>query len=143
MQKAISQLSLEKDYPCISVSQFERLKFCNVSFIRVKYCTDFQRYHICRFFSKIKRFQHFCVYKCFCLKKKDNGIIFFQWNLWYCFFSNLKPGRPSGDFPKLYFSLKFWLSFKKCWKNDKYVTSENRCRFSLLWKIHCKTWIFF
>ena len=33
-------------------------------------------------------------------------------------FSNLKPRRPPGGFPKLYFSLKFWLSFKKCWKND-------------------------
>ena len=47
-------------------------------------------------------------------------------------FSNLKPRRPPGGFPKLYFSLKFWLSFKKCWKNDKYSASENRCTYSLL-----------
>ena len=54
-------------------------------------------------------------------------------------FSNLKPRRPPGGFPKLYFSLKFWLSFKKCWKNDKYGTSENRCLYSLWWEIHYKT----
>ena len=49
----------------------KKLKFCNVSFIRVRYGTDFQRCHICRFFNKNNRFQNVCVYKfLFCLKKK-------------------------------------------------------------------------
>ena len=46
---------------------------------------------------------------------KDN---FFPVKAVILLFSNLKPRRPPGGFPKLYFSLKFWLSFKKCWKND-------------------------
>ena len=69
----------------IPVSQFEKFKFCNVSFIRMRYGTDFQRCHICRIFSKIRRFQNFCVYKSWFCSKKDDGIIFFQWKLWYCF----------------------------------------------------------
>ena len=70
--------------------------------------------------------------------KQDRGIIFFPVKAEMFLFPNLKPRRPPGGFPKLYFSLKFWLSFKKCWKNDKYSTSENRCPYSLWWKIRYK-----
>ena len=62
----------------IPVSQLEKFMFCNVSFIRVRYGTDFQKCHICRFFSKIKRFQNLCVYKYLFCSKKDNGIILFS-----------------------------------------------------------------
>ena len=66
----------KKQYHCfhwkekILLSQFEKFKFCNVSFIRMRYGTDFQRCHICRIFSKIRRFQNFCVYKILILFKK-------------------------------------------------------------------------
>ena len=59
-----------------------------------------------RYITKLKFFK---------LRYRDN---FFPVKTVILLFSNLKPRRPPGGFPKLYFSLKFWLSFKKCWKND-------------------------
>ena len=78
-----------KNYHCISIWKF---KFCNVFFIRVRYGIDFQRCHICRFFSKIKRSENFCVNKFLFCSKKDNVIFLFQWKLWYCFFQIWNPG---------------------------------------------------
>ena len=60
----------------------------------------------------------------FKLRYTDTRIIFFPVKAVILLFPNLKPRRPPGGFPKLYFSLKFWLSFKKCW---------------LWWEIHYKT----
>ena len=74
-EKKQYHMSLEKIIP---VSQLEKFMFCNVSFIRVRYGTDFQKCHICLFFSKIQRFQNLCVYKYLFCSKKDNGIILFS-----------------------------------------------------------------
>ena len=52
LKKATSQLSLGKNYPSISFRK--KFKFCNLSFIKAVYGTDFQRCHICCFFSKAK-----------------------------------------------------------------------------------------
>ena len=65
--------------------------------------------------------------KVFKLRYRDN---FFPVKAVILLFSNLKPRRPPGGFPKLYFSLKFDFLSKKAEKRQ-YSTSENWCLPSL------------
>ena len=136
MQKETLQLSVEKNYPIIFF--WTKSRFVNTKILKPSYfaenTTNMASLKIGavphsdeRYITKLKFFK---------LRYKD---LFFSVKAVILLFSNMKLRRPPGGFPKLYFSLKFWLSFKKCWKNDKYSTSENRWVYSLWWKIRYKT----
>ena len=139
LEKGTSQLSLEKK---ISLYLRKKFRFRNVSCIKVSMGTHFQMCYIVVFSAFFER------------KSKLQTKIQLRKASW----------RPPGFqiWKKQYYSfhwkkiipLSFFLNKIKickhkysetdwfCWKNDRYGISENRCRTSLWWKIHCKTSIF-